>query len=295
MENRFYFANKIHGQNMLRMSGINFKPDIPINHQWLVHFSTQKDLNDYQVGESIDLIWMAKLPNKYSFEIVNLHLLKEQNIVNNLVIDPTRFSFYKLLTVNLRDATMLHNLKVLLSRGFPNMNYYNNQLVKLNPKCKELENAYDAVSKEENMSNYDGDDEEEQYNNWQADVLAHEKAWKDEESRVYFDLYKFVERYGTPNMNEVPNLPELKTVFYGNVDRRVYFHTRTYNINFDDVESQDIDHTHLVMNRRFFFQFSLAFPDAFEREYNASYEDSDKQLHDSILIESGYFNRRILI
>jgi hypothetical protein len=297
MNNRYYFVTRLNGQDMLKQSGLVFTPDISINNQWIVPEDPSVPLSIYKVGDSIKLIWFAKLPDNYSYSIKSLYYLK-QGITNRLYIDPTRFSFRKHLELTIHDDDVLARIKSLIFKAFPNSNENAPILVGLNDQIKVLEDALDEVNDEELIETYRAKNSDEKQRMWEDDVEKHRQALEEEMNRVGVTYYNFVKSRGIPNMSQLDLIvPELLPVVYQKYSVRTYFRTKVYDVDFDDMETKHNDQTHQVLDRRFWFEFSLAFPNNIEAEYVKNHigGDSDKAIHDKLLEASTYFGRRNLI
>jgi hypothetical protein len=297
MNNRYYFVTELNGQDMLKQSGLVFTPDISINNQWIVPEDPSVPLSTYNVGDTMNFWWFAKLPDNYSYTIMSLYFLKK-GIPNHLYIEPTRFSFRKHVTLTIHDDILLARIKKLIHKAFPNNHEDYPILEGLNDEVQNLENKLDEVNNEDNIENYDGVNESEQQKLWEEDVEQHRNDLEKEKNRVGMTYYNFVKSHATPNMSQLDLIvPELIASIYPKYSVRTYFRTMVYEVDYDDMETKHNHKTHQILDRRFWFEFSLAFPNNIEAQYlkNSVGGDSDKALHDEILKKSNYFGRRNLI
>jgi hypothetical protein len=302
MQERYFFVTKLNGQNMLvNHSEMDeedvksmFTPDIPIDHQWIVPWDSTKPLDDYKVGDDMTIMWFAKLPDNYRYDIYSLYLLKK-NIQNPLIIDPTKFSFRKKFVIPIEDSAVLHNMKVLLKAAFPDSEKLRRTHAGLNDKTDTFQQYYDHINNEDRLETHYRGSEDQKLKRFRADVAAAFNNLNKEIDRVGMTMFKVIEQNGAPNAKYVESLDNLIPYFYGNVDQRVYFYTRTFNVNIDEVESNDVDRGQQVLDRGFWFEFSLEFPPGLEKTYLEENTDSDIEKWMEILDDSDYYSRRILI
>lgn len=311
MQNRHYFAVKLNGVDMMR-SPI-FRPDIPISHQYLVLTEPEVKIDDYEVGDEIPITWFAILPDDYKYEIINMHLyyksLKEgarEPIINRLYAPKERMSFRKHLSIMPEDQEEFDSLKAVLEYSFTNSSRgFDEYLIfrrNQGGTIDELTAAWQAINDEDLIPKAKGRTMEEKKLNWEAAVLDAEDDMNAEISRVYTEIMVWLDTYAKPNMNVAGSYPFLADAIWGeDPEFRTYFHTRTYNVKVDDVETKGVDRTHDVLTMRCWFEFSLEFPGKLELAYmnrnkEDGNEDSDVSKYNAFMTElADIFSRRRLI
>lgn len=291
MQNRYYFPVILNGVDMLKRP--QFRPDIPITHQWLVLTDPDYNLDDYSVGDVVELTWFAILPKSYSFHIINLHLYATTSknnsgkpVENPLIPPNERMSFRKHLSVVPESQEQLDNLKFVLRYAFTDIRNYQKFRERQGSTIELLESDYRSINDEDLIGEYPGKTNQEKRANWENAVLDAEDDLNAEIGRVNIEIMEWLLTNGRANMNLVGTYDFLSEEIYGPEPKyRVYFHTRTFNVVADDVESKGIDKTHNVITRRAWFEFSLEFPGALELKYMEYYKSAQSKDSDVLKYE----------
>merc|ERR1712137_186341 len=274
MQRRHYFAVEVNKVNM--MSNPVFRPDIPINHQFLVLEDPEKNFDEFDIGDDIPLIWYAIVPEKYTAKIINLNLYFNtqkktgKGIENPLVLPDERFSFRKHIVYTPKNGDELRDLEIILKFAFHGMDISRYQTFRRNQgsTIDEKKMYLNSINDEDLIDEYEGQNDEEKRRNWEEHVLQARDEYEAEVSYVYTDIMIWLLKNAKPNMNLVGSYPFLSEYIYGkDPELRTYFHTRTLNVKTDDVESKGIDRQYDVLTLRCWFEFSLEFPGLLEINY----------------------------